>query len=942
MLTELLASFIQHSRIRQQYKGRLVGTILNGFLSLKRLVVQRTKLIDDTQDLLLQLLGDMTSGTEAETKAFIAVCIDTLNRCPLSDMMTPVFIFERLCSIIYPEEEDSLEFYLILEKDPAQEEFLQGRMQGNPYTSKDPGLGPSMRDIKNRICTDCELVALLEDDTGMELLVKNKIISLDLPVKEVHKRIWCKDGESQDKPMRVVYRMRGLMGEATEDMINSFDNEDQAKDEEEVYRLSAVLSDCAGLNAMLSRLSHLGSIIHGRQLIAALLKLMSYCVKVKVNREYLAQPGLNSLNIMLAALNKALRLERAEHLLLIIEAILLEASALATSQGAAQEMPTLSEDQAHLAMLLDFIESPYVKSNASVLQAMVRLIPFLTYGDESRMQTLIEHFSPHLDFDKFDTEQGPENRLFLDCFCNIADGIVSNAHGAQLKDLICDMGMVDSAVQYVVNNMPARPASGIKPADDKPFLDFLARPSLPYILRILTGLCKRHHRTQLAISGHAALPSIHRLEQVSTEGSVGTLAENLIEALRDNPDVAAKIDEVRRQTRAEKKRLAMAMRQKQLGALGMAVNEKGLLVPSTQIDEEMKNLVEETGLRCCICREGYKNQPKKALGIYTFTKRMIIDEFESKPRKTPGCSTVTHFNVVHYDCHYSAIKHSKSRDEWENAFLYNANSKCNGLMPIWGPEVSESLYVSNLARYSTNLSECTGLHDISFTSVVRDLRLLLLRFAHEQPFSAETGGGGGESNIHFIPYLISAALYRVGSARGGLNIDKQVAGFLKAPKERRLPMCYELDGPLECTVLSLFVYTTKEWKAQRTEFLPWLILLSHVRHESQSPPEKLASSVAAEYTVYKPLLMLFAMVDMIHCYLKPEELSLPISTLCSSWLDWLRRNDQAAMAAGDKMLDRFQKDFLPAESFTEFCQVAGLSSEIEKPDEFLADTLNIF
>ena len=92
-------------------------------------------------------------------------------------------------------------------------------MQGNPYRSKEVGLGPLMRDVKNKICTgmsppalknmkngcklsspsflplsffpDCELVALLEDDTGMELLVCNKIISLDLPVKEVYKKIWC-------------------------------------------------------------------------------------------------------------------------------------------------------------------------------------------------------------------------------------------------------------------------------------------------------------------------------------------------------------------------------------------------------------------------------------------------------------------------------------------------------------------------------------------------------------------------------------------------------------------------------------------------------------------------------------------------------------------------------------------------------------------------------
>lgn len=60
-------------------------------------------------------------------------------------------------------------------------------MLGNPYSSNEPGLGPLMRDVKNKICQDCELVALLEDDNGMELLVNNKIISLDLPVREVWK-----------------------------------------------------------------------------------------------------------------------------------------------------------------------------------------------------------------------------------------------------------------------------------------------------------------------------------------------------------------------------------------------------------------------------------------------------------------------------------------------------------------------------------------------------------------------------------------------------------------------------------------------------------------------------------------------------------------------------------------------------------------------------------
>lgn len=48
--------------IKSIYKGRLVGTVLSGYLSLRKLVVQRTKLIDDTQDKFLELLEDMTSG----------------------------------------------------------------------------------------------------------------------------------------------------------------------------------------------------------------------------------------------------------------------------------------------------------------------------------------------------------------------------------------------------------------------------------------------------------------------------------------------------------------------------------------------------------------------------------------------------------------------------------------------------------------------------------------------------------------------------------------------------------------------------------------------------------------------------------------------------------------------------------------------------------------
>jgi hypothetical protein len=60
-----------------------------------------------------------------------------------------------------------------------------------------------MRDIKNKICTDCELIALLEDDNGMELLVTNKIINLGLCVRDVYKKVWLPYINSHQETPRI-------------------------------------------------------------------------------------------------------------------------------------------------------------------------------------------------------------------------------------------------------------------------------------------------------------------------------------------------------------------------------------------------------------------------------------------------------------------------------------------------------------------------------------------------------------------------------------------------------------------------------------------------------------------------------------------------------------------------------------------------------------------
>ncbi|EQB78628.1 E3 ubiquitin-protein ligase UBR4 [Camelus ferus] len=969
-LTGLLSSFVEVESIKRHFKSRLVGTVLNGYLCLRKLVVQRTKLIDETQDMLLEMLEDMTTGTESETKAFMAVCIETAKRYNLDDYRTPVFIFERLCSIIYPEENEVTEFFVTLEKDPQQEDFLQGRMPGNPYSSNEPGIGPLMRDIKNKICQDCDLVALLEDDSGMELLVNNKIISLDLPVAEVYKKVWCTTNEGE--PMRIVYRMRGLLGDATEEFIESLDSTtDEEEDEEEVYKMAGVMAQCGGLECMLNRLAGIKDFKQGRHLLTVLLKLFSYCVKVKVNRQQLVKLEMNTLNVMLGTLNLALVAEQeskdsggaavAEQVLSIMEIILDESNAEPLSEDKGNLLLTGDKDQ--LVMLLDQINSTFVRSNPSVLQGLLRIIPYLSFGEVEKMQILVERFKPYCSFDKYDEDHSGDDKVFLDCFCKIAAGIKNNSNGHQLKDLILQKGITQSALDYMKKHIPSA-----KNLDADIWKKFLSRPALPFILRLLRGLAIQHPATQVLI-GTDSITNLHKLEQVSSDEGIGTLAENLLEALREHPDVNKKIDAARRETRAEKKRMAMAMRQKALGTLGMTVrprgracpgdevsvaqcgqsrvgigegegwtvgeedgatNEKGQVVTKTALLKQMEELIEEPGLTCCICREGYKFQPTKVLGIYTFTKRVALEEMENKPRKQQGYSTVSHFNIVHYDCHLAAVRLARGREEWESAALQNANTKCNGLLPVWGPHVPESAFATCLARHNTYLQECTGQREPTYQLNIHDIKLLFLRFAMEQSFSADTGGGGRESNIHLIPYIVHTVLYVLNTTRATSREEKNFQAFLEQPKEKWVESAFEVDGPHYFTVLALHILPPEKWRATRVEILRRLLVTSQARAVAPGGATRLTDKAVKDYSAYRSSLLFWALVDLIYNMFKKVPTSNTEGGWSCSLAEYIRHNDMPIHEAADKALKAFQEEFMPVETFSEFLDAAGPSKSTLK------------
>lgn len=68
--------------------------------------------------------------------------------------------------------------------------------------------------------------------------------------------------------------------------------------------------------------------------------------------------------------------------------------------------------------------------------------------------------------------------------------------------------------------------------DTEEWKSCIVQPSLPYVLKILTGLCHWHSKTQETLL--SVVGELHSLEQIASDQHIGTLAENLLEAMMEN------------------------------------------------------------------------------------------------------------------------------------------------------------------------------------------------------------------------------------------------------------------------------------------------------------------------------------------------------------------------------------------------------------------------
>jgi len=179
---DVLVSFVNVPSIRRTFiRSALNGQLLSSYLSLRGLVLQRSNLTQEAAGKLLELVQSIAASSTEETERFLFGCMGAFEQCQQDwDTKSATFILEQVCNIIRPEK--PLEpFAVQMDKIASQEEFIRGSLTHNPYPHTD--CGELMRDVKNKICTVLELYGLLEDDNGMELLVDNKIVNLQLPLR---------------------------------------------------------------------------------------------------------------------------------------------------------------------------------------------------------------------------------------------------------------------------------------------------------------------------------------------------------------------------------------------------------------------------------------------------------------------------------------------------------------------------------------------------------------------------------------------------------------------------------------------------------------------------------------------------------------------------------------------------------------------------------------
>lgn len=802
---------------------KFANYIINSFLNARKIQFVKNKVIAESQEFLEKLFDQLhLDCSESQRYTFLQECIKALLQRQ-DDQLAQCFLVQQITRIIAPTKPESI-YFLRLDKAMTQEEYIRGNIEKNPYSSTE--IGPLMADVRKRICKDLEL----SDPDILELLVANQIISPNLRISEVYEQVhWpmikannskfalksLTDLTTEELPQMIVtFRLAGLDGEATEDIIDSLpDTMEKQVDPEEKYRITEILGREENGASVIKYALMLLNDSSSCDLREHLLNLLYFACQISSNRASLCQlGGVATFFTMLKS-----SMSSIHQLLKILELLVIDPNS----------QPYIACTSEPIQLILNLLSS-----NKDSLIEISPILPFLCHGNPEACNILVAYFLSQIN----------------------PSQIIMNSSVHHLEKMLESLPALHSTLRdaFMASGVTSQLCNSFKEINPSTQPD-----STKFLLRIIKGLVRSHYESQKLLTTEI-IEKIFRLK--NDPNDIGPCAECLIEAIvkdseKANPSVSDLLqimisnEEFQRKKKANKKREEILKQ-----------------FPVSNTYDFGMFLDEEEGLSCVICKEGYSLRPDDLLGFYVFVTSVPV----SNPTNDlfHVMSIVTHFNPIHLQCHKEAARAEKAmkkpKTEWEGAIIRNQHTKCNNWFPIWGPQILRHDYSAGVQWMFNSYPAVEN----RLCNEIYNLKLLIEKFCNEESFSKESRGGGPEHNMQAIPYILQLIYYL-------MEEDKEYASFLQSEKKE---LCVKVTQmkPEHVMYLMIVVYLTSpysEWLEMREGFtkLCWSVAKNNPKSEGKIGCMELGVELTAEQrgvaSAYKVFLIGIKIIDLIQAVL---------------------------------------------------------------------------
>ncbi|KRY72483.1 Intron-binding protein aquarius, partial [Trichinella pseudospiralis] len=943
-------------------------TVLYGHTVLRSMVIKRSVSAKHAQGYFEMLIDCMKSGNATLVRSFAKAAFQLLyDESVKKNWQHVLHICDSIRSAICPERRQGEKPFQIVIFGDYSFGDLRGNWANRSFLSTDSDMGPRMRDIKNKICRDCEMIPFTDDDNTLELVVEHKVIALYLNVADVYKYLWVPEkGETE---MVITYRVPGL---------NPLDADEYVWElpttEENSSCNVALIHEIGGEAVLVNCLNNV-DVLEKHGVCSEIVDLLRIATAVKENRLALLSPHLKTISVImkkvLLIMMDDVRMQglNSDTMLRIVCRLYEDANLFSASEFERFFEHSLTDV---VISLMDVVRNRKIGIDERSEELILRTTALLTMGNEERIDAVANYFDEFTNFFRYDAGSTLNEQKMGRMLCFFVNGLPESANGFRVRVAFFNKGFVLRAINYFLYNYPcAYPLS----AASSEVMAFMEKPGLGYALKFLVGICRSCEPTQMLVANSGCLPIVHCFELIPDNRNICILSHQLMNILSQNQAASVKVDAVREHARMVKKSIAAVSRKVELEKLGMKMSEDGTVRIASSVYLDV-DLPDEGHFACVICQEGFHNVPLQELGIYVFMKNVsvrdvLLDSVDGFIPELAGQSTVTQFNLVHYQCHSRSIELASSyRDEWNSATLHNADTLCNAILPYPGPQIALDRQVWMMKCYEKQFKEVFPGVSLSCSSVINDLTFLLIRFCWKKSFSTDSQGGGPESNMHLIPYM----LYLGGFVSTGMSDDEEnrlrsnLNQFLATESSRWFSNAFDVrlfwisvindrrrrrrlvglihiflhllqaNGLFFQSTLFILYHDQQAWAERRLDILKRFICAGHCHalfHRDSQKQEPI------EFNNYIPYLIYFALINSIYTHIfKSVSVTPETETWLKALMLYISTNYIELYNSTTQLFTTYEDDLSQFASFFEFCDICGLLECIPDPDTFFSNCVS--